>query len=153
MFKVHPMATTSHDSRYEERVVPFTAGDGFPLNLVHVRGRQTPSRGPVLLVHGAGVRANLFRAPTDTNLVDALIAAGYDVWLENWRASIDFPPNLWTLDQAAVYDHPRAVDKVLEETGAETVKDLGKVMPVVIAQVAGGADGKRISAMVRSLLS
>jgi hypothetical protein len=116
------MTTANRESRYEERVVPFTAGDGFPLNLIHVRGRQPPSRGPVLLVHGAGVRANLFRAPTETNLVDALIAAGYDVWLENWRASIDFPPNLWTLDQAAVYDHPQAVNKVLEETGAETVK-------------------------------
>jgi hypothetical protein len=107
---------------YRERVVPFSAGDGFSLNLINVRGRDHPSRGPVLLVHGAGVRANLFRAPTEVNLVDALVASGYDVWLENWRASIDLPPNLWTLDQAALYDHPRAVAKVVEETGAKTVK-------------------------------
>lgn len=100
----------------------FMAADGFPLNLVHVQGRQPPARGPVLLVHGAGVRANLFRAPTQTNLVDTLVAQGYDVWLENWRASIEFPPNPWTLDQAALYDHPQAVRKVIEETGAETIK-------------------------------
>ncbi len=45
------------------------------------------------------------------------------------------------------------VKAAITSTGASSVKDLGKVMPVVIGQVAGGADGKRISAMVRSLLS
>ena len=47
---------------------------------------------------------------------------GYDVWLENWRASIDLAPNEWTLDQAAVHDHPDAVRKVVEETGADELK-------------------------------
>src|SRR6266508_1446776 len=100
---------------YQEQVVPFTAGDGLALNLIHVRS-------PVPLVHGAGVRANLFRAPVETNVVDALIAHGYDVWLENWRASIDLPPNEWTLDQAAVHDHPEAVKTVVRETGWDDVK-------------------------------
>ena len=93
-----------------------------PLNLLHVRGPDPPTRGPLLLVHGAGVRARLFRAPVRINIVDALIAHGYDVWLENWRASIDVAPNLWTLDQAAVHDHPQAVRKVVEETGHDRVK-------------------------------
>src|SRR5687768_612550 len=106
----------------KERVVPFAAGDGLPLNLINVRGDREPSRGPVLLVHGAGVRGNIFRAPVDTSIVDALIAAGYDVWLENWRASIDIQPNHWTLDQAALYDHPAAVRTVVAETGSERVK-------------------------------
>jgi hypothetical protein len=105
-----------------DRVVPFAAGDGMPLNLIHVRSSRTPSRGPVLLVHGAGVRANIFRAPSGRTLVDALLDEGYDVWLENWRASIDLPPNKWTLDQAAVNDHPFAVRKVMEETRADSVK-------------------------------
>ena len=107
---------------YIERIVPFISGDGFLCNLIHVRGQESPERGPVLLVHGAGVRANIFRAPVRTTLVDALIAHGFDVWMENWRASIDFSPNMWTLDQAARYDHPRAVEKVVEETGHETIK-------------------------------
>ncbi|MDX1530275.1 MAG: alpha/beta fold hydrolase [Rhodothermales bacterium] len=105
-----------------ERVVPFTAGDGMALNLVHVRAEAAPTKGPVLLVHGAGVRADIFRAPTRENLVEYLARRGYDVWLENWRASIDLPPNEWTLDQAARYDHPSAVEKVVEETGAESVQ-------------------------------
>ena len=103
------------------RVVPFSAGDGLPLNLLHVHAVAPPSRGPVLLVHGAGVRADLFRSPTHPNIVDALLAEGYDVWLLNWRASIDLPPNLWTLDQAALFDHPLAVKKIIEETGVPSL--------------------------------
>jgi pimeloyl-ACP methyl ester carboxylesterase len=105
-----------------DRVVPFTAGDGMPLNLINVQGQRQPTRGPVLLIHGAGVRANIFRAPSGRTLVDDLLDEGYDVWLENWRASIDMPPNKWTLDQAAVFDHPVAVRTVLEDTRADSVK-------------------------------
>lgn len=107
---------------YEQRVVEFAALDGFGLNLINVRNPARYDRGPVLLVHGAGVRANLFRAPVETTLVDELIANGYDVWLENWRASIDLTPNLWTLDQAAAYDHPAAVQTVCQLTGRNQIK-------------------------------
>jgi pimeloyl-ACP methyl ester carboxylesterase len=103
-------------------IIPFTAGDGFQCNLIHVEGDRPPTRGPVLLVHGAGVRANIFQAPVETHIVKYLIDAGYDVWLENWRASIDLRPNEWTLDQAALYDHPKAVMKVVEETGSPTIQ-------------------------------
>jgi pimeloyl-ACP methyl ester carboxylesterase len=109
-------------STSSERVVLFTAGDGTPLNLINVRGEGQSSKGPVLLVHGAGVRANIFRPPTERTLVDMLLAEGYDVWLENWRASIDIPATHWTLDQAAVFDHPHAVAKVVEETGVDEIK-------------------------------
>ncbi|MDQ3980298.1 MAG: alpha/beta hydrolase [Actinomycetota bacterium] len=109
---------------YETTVVPFRAGDGRALNLHHAVGRRPPTRGPLILVHGAGVRADIFRPPVPTTIVDLLVEDGWDVWLENWRASIDVEPNRWTLDQAAVYDHPRAVRTVLEHTGADTLKAL-----------------------------
>ena len=64
-----------------ERVVPFRARDGFEENLINVRGSTKPEKGPVLLVHGAGVRANIFRAPSGGTIVDALVDAGYDVGL------------------------------------------------------------------------
>jgi len=107
---------------YVEKVVPFLAGDGMALNLINVRNPDNISKGPVILVHGAGVRANIYRAPVKTTIVDALIEEGYDVWLENWRASIDLKASKWTLDQAAVYDHPAAVNKILQETGATSLK-------------------------------
>ncbi len=115
-------AAAGAERRRHEEVVPFRAGDGMELNLVHVRGSRSPGRGPVLLVHGAGVRANLFRPPVKRNLVDVLLEEDYDVWLENWRASIDLPPNPWTLDRAALHDHPAAVRTVVRKTGARSVK-------------------------------
>lgn len=54
--------------------------------------------------------------------MDALLEAGYDVWLEDWRASIDLTPNPWTLDQAALFDHPAAVRRVLEDTGHDRLQ-------------------------------
>ncbi len=106
---------------YVQRVVPFATSDGRAGNVINIRGPVAPTRPPVLLVHGAGVRANIFRAPTSTTIVDHLIERGHDVWLENWRASIDFEPNEWTLDQAAVFDHPAAVRTVCREAGAARI--------------------------------
>jgi hypothetical protein len=105
-------------------VIPFTADDGMALNFHRVRGPSEPSRGPVILVHGAGVRGDIFRAPEPVNIVNALVADGWDVWLENWRASIEVPPNHWDLDQAAVFDHPAAVRHILAATGAKSLKAL-----------------------------
>ncbi|WP_434379635.1 alpha/beta fold hydrolase [Melittangium boletus] len=131
--------TTNHSPIHEE-VVDFRAGDGTPLNLIRVHGPRAPFRGPVMLVHGAGVRANIFRPPTRQTLVDALLADGYDVWLENWRASIDVAPNEWTLDEAALHDHPRAVETIVRETGARQVKAIVHcqgAMSFVLAAIAG----------------
>lgn len=105
-----------------QEIVAFCSGDGFNCNLIHALGASTPWKGPVLLVHGAGVRANIFMPPVATTLVDYLLDNGYDVWLENWRASTEFPANAWTLDQAAAFDHPAAVRTVLERTGSTTLK-------------------------------
>ena len=116
------MAVAEQAGRLRDTVLEFESVDGLPLNLIHVQGDDTPTKRPVVLVHGAGVRANICRAPVETNLVDYLVANGYDVWLENWRASIDFPQNQWTLDKAALYDHPVAVKRIVEETGAESIK-------------------------------
>lgn len=105
-----------------QTVLPFTTLDGFECNLIHVRGETPPAKGPVLLVHGAGVRANIFQPPVRPALVEYLAERGYDVWLENWRGSIDLRPNQWTLDQVARNDHPMAVRRVIEETGAESIQ-------------------------------
>ena len=47
----------------------------------------------MLLIPGSGVRANMFYGqPVGETLAERLLGLGYDVWVENWRASIDFPP-------------------------------------------------------------
>jgi hypothetical protein len=43
--------------------------------------------------------------------------------------------------------------KVIAETGATTMKDIGKVMPKIMQQVKGRADGAQVQAIVRSKLS
>jgi len=46
----------------------------------------------------------------------------------------------------------RIVDAAVESTGATDVKEMGKVIGVVMPQVKGRADGKRVSTMVRERL-
>jgi hypothetical protein len=107
------------------RIVPFTAGDGHRLNLHNIRadGVDDPPRGPVLMIAGTSVRANiLYGSPAPTSLVDTLAESGYDVWIENWRASIDLPRDEYVLDDAALHDHPAAVRTILRDTGRETLR-------------------------------
>lgn len=46
-----------------------------------------------------------------------------------------------------------AVKAIIEETGAASMADMGKVMGVATKRLAGQADGKLISAIVRRLLA
>jgi len=68
------------------------------------------------------------------------------------------------LDQVAVYQEflPRQltpeeltaeVKAVIAETGASSMKDMGRVMGIASKRLAGRADGKDISAKVKELLS
>lgn len=102
--------------------IPFESLDGFQCNLWHYQLERKPFREPVILVHGAGVRANIFNPPTDKTIIQALADEGYDVWLLNWRGSIDLPNNEWNLDVVAKNDHPAAVKKVVELTDSKTIK-------------------------------
>jgi uncharacterized protein len=54
------------------------------------------------------------------------------------------------LDEAAIKE---AVAKVIAETGATSPADMGKVMGAASKALAGQADGKTISAIVKELLS
>jgi len=47
----------------------------------------------------------------------------------------------------------KIVSDVITETGAESMKDMGKVMGVVSKKVAGQADGKTISSIVKKQLA
>ena len=45
------------------------------------------------------------------------------------------------------------IKKIIAETGAESIKDLGKVMGMASKKLSGKSDGKSISEMVKKLLS
>ncbi len=45
------------------------------------------------------------------------------------------------------------VSAVIAETGASSMKDMGKVMPLVMARTKGAADGKFVNQLVRELLA
>lgn len=45
------------------------------------------------------------------------------------------------------------IQEAIRETGANSVKDMGKVMKVLMPRVAGRADGKTVNDMVRAQLS
>ncbi|WP_142785209.1 GatB/YqeY domain-containing protein [Changchengzhania lutea] len=47
----------------------------------------------------------------------------------------------------------KVVVKIIEQVGAEGMKDMGKVMGIVSQELAGRADGKTISNIVRSKLT
>jgi hypothetical protein len=105
--------------QYRFETIEFPARDGFPLNFKRLRGDGEP----LLMVAGTGTRANLWNAPTK-NLLKQLTERGYDLWMLNWRSSIDLPAINYTLDDAAVLDMPRAVQEVRQRTGADKIKAL-----------------------------
>ncbi len=45
------------------------------------------------------------------------------------------------------------IEKIISETGASSIRDMGKVMGVATKKLAGKADGKAISEQVKALLS
>jgi uncharacterized protein YqeY len=45
------------------------------------------------------------------------------------------------------------IGKIIQDTGASGIKDMGKVMGLASQQLAGKADGKAIAAVVKNLLS
>ncbi len=47
----------------------------------------------------------------------------------------------------------KLIEECIEETGAKTPKDMGKVMKLIMPKVAGRADGKKVNELVRAKLS
>jgi cholesterol oxidase len=100
----------------------FNTSDDVTLQLTRYKGGD---KGPVMLIHGAGVSSGIFSTDLiDTNLLEYLYAHKYDVWLLDFRVSIALPSAAaWsTADDVALKDHVAAVAKVRAVTGAETIQ-------------------------------
>ena len=55
--------------------------------------------------------------------------------------------------QLSAEELEEAVKTIIESVGATSAKDMGKVMGAATKQLAGKADGKAISALVKQLLA
>jgi len=55
--------------------------------------------------------------------------------------------------QMSEEDVAKIVDEVIAQTGANSMKDMGKIMGMVNSKLAGQADGKTISGIVKARLS
>jgi cholesterol oxidase len=92
------------------------------LKLTRYRGGN---KGPLIFTHGLGVSSLIFAIDTiDTNMLEYMVAEGYDCWLLDYRASVDLPyaRELWNADDVAMQDYPAAFAKVRAITRSSTVQ-------------------------------
>jgi cholesterol oxidase len=104
--------------------IHFPAGDGAALCLHHTSGGE---RGPVLMTPGTAMTALTYCVDSvPRNIVEFLVAKGFDVWLFDWRTSplLDSHERPYTLDDVARYDWPAAVAEVRHRTGRTQVSIL-----------------------------
>jgi len=117
---------------------------------------QGGAKGPVLLAPGFGMAARSYLGrTTPTNLTEYLVEHGYDVWLFDYRASIDLPScrTDFTLDEIATVDWPAAVAQVRERTGAPSVQAFGHCVGSSSLLMALGAGLPGVRAAVCSQFS
>jgi hypothetical protein len=85
--------------------------------------QEKEDKGPVVLLAGSSVNADVFRAVgVKHTIVDRLLEEGYDVWLEDWRGSRGRTPGEYSLDEAAVIDHPAVIATVAEVAERPDIK-------------------------------
>ena len=56
-------------------------------------------------------------------------------------------------EELSAEEMSQALDEVISEVGAVSIKDMGKVMKAAMAKLAGRADGRAINEMVKAKLS
>ncbi|XP_037273363.2 lipase member J [Rhipicephalus microplus] len=118
---------------YNVEVHKVTTADGFILEVDRIlpssNSNATPSRTPMLLVHGLLTNAASWTANLPSQSPGFLLAdAGFDVWLVNSRGvpQSNYHVNLttndpefwaWSFEQIGTYDMAAVIDYILNETG------------------------------------
>jgi len=142
------MAIAPNGQRVGEAIdIPKTK-DGLKLTLTRYRNpsRPEPGKRSVLLLHGASAASNTFLFPVQNNLVDYLLQRDCDVWTLDWRGSWRVVEqqaghyHKFTLDDAAKYDLPLALEKIRRVVGeARPIAVFGHCMGAGALAMAIGA--------------
>jgi len=133
--------------------IDFPAGDGAALVLHHTSGGN---RGPIILSPGTAMTALTYCIDTvEENLVEFLVAQGFDVWLFDWRTSplLAAHKQQYTLSDVARYDWPAAVAEVRRRAGADRVSVLAHCLSspcFMLSLVRGHLAGEQISSFIAS---
>lgn len=120
-------------------------------------------KGGILLAQTESAGKNEISEDEELKLLQKLVKQRKDsaaIYKEQDREDLAQPE----LDQAAVIEEflpeqlseaeiEAKVEAIIAETGAEGMKDMGKVMGLASQQLAGKADGKTISMIVKKKLS
>ncbi|WII73526.1 alpha/beta fold hydrolase [Bdellovibrio sp. 22V] len=115
---VIPLHTTEGVALGEKTLHPLNTRDG--INITVQRFKYQECKDVVLLVHGLTTSTDMFIMPEHENLVNHLHSQGFtDVFSLDWRGSSRFTynlsPHLYSIDDVAKYDIPRAVEFIREQ--------------------------------------
>jgi uncharacterized protein YqeY len=117
--------------------------------LAAVKNAEIDKRGPLTEAEAAAVLQKQAKQRADS--IEQFRAGGRADLVAREEAQLEvlrrYQPA--ELSDQEIADLARAV---AAEVGATSVKDMGKVMPVLIERAAGRADGRRLSAAARSAL-
>lgn len=124
---------------------PVRTGDDVEILLTRYQGGE---KGPVVLSHCIGVSSRMYSTTlVSQNLLEYLYDHGYDVWLLDFRFSIDLPtaeePN--SMDAVAQQDYPAAIDTVRDVAGVASVQVVahGVGASTLTMALLAGLDGVR----------
>jgi cholesterol oxidase len=133
--------------------IDFAALDGSTLCLHHTSGG---TRGPIVMTPGTAMTALTYCVDTvPQNIVEFLVAQGFDVWLLDWRTSplLDAHKHPYTFDDVARYDWPAAIELVRNRTGQKQVSVLAHCLSsptFMLSLVRGYVPQGRVRAFVAS---
>jgi hypothetical protein len=133
--------------------IDFPALDGSMLCLHHTSGG---TRGPIVLTPGTAMTALTYCVDSvPQNIVEYLVAQGFDVWLLDWRTSplLEAHKHPYTFDDVARYDWPAAIEQVQNRTGQKQVSVLAHCLSsptFALSLVRGYVPRESISSFVAS---
>lgn len=133
--------------------IDFKAGDGNALLMHHTSGG---TRGPIIITPGTAMTALSYCIDTvPENLVEFLVAKGFDLWLVDWRTSplLAAHSKPYTLDDVARYDWPAAVAEVRQRTQSDKVSVLAHCLSspcFMLSLVRGYMDREQIGSFIAS---